>query len=111
MRTNHAPGADSSITARSHGRRNRAADTLPRAVLFTVAPALAGGRDRQGGRPLRRYFGPLSLPRRVVGAVLFAVPAVLHGGLPELDAFEVAARRVGVVLRARALLQRFHERA
>src|SRR6476646_11636701 len=107
MRTNHAPGADRSSTGRSHGRRNIAADARPRTValvaLLTAEPARGGGPGRtarSGG-----YFGPLFLPHRVVGAVVFSVPAGFDRGLPELDRVEVRARRIGVVLRARARLQ------
>src|ERR1700681_2750100 len=106
MRTNHAAGPDRSRPARSHGRRNKAADTRVR-----TAPVNAVAAVERASPGLGRYFGPLFLPDGVVGAVGFSVPAVFHRRLPELDAFKVGARRIGVVLHARALLDLFHERA
>src|ERR1700752_4155167 len=104
MRTNHAPGPLSSRTARSHGRRNIAADTRTRA---SRAPS---------GAPLKTpslpsYFRPLLLPDAVVHTAVFAVVALRDRRLPELDRVEVRRRRVRVVDRARALLDPFHFRA
>src|SRR2546421_12840511 len=104
MRTNHAAGPDRSSPARSHGRRKSAADTRMRAALFKATPGAEPLPRRLGG-----YFRPLFLPDAVVGAVALPVAAVLHRRLPELDAFEVGARRVCVVFRARSLLDLFHE--
>src|SRR6201987_6409068 len=104
MRTNHAPGPHRSITARSHGRRNIAADTRMRA---SRPPS---------GAPLKTpslpsYFRPLLLPDVVVHALVFAVVALADGRLAELDRVEVRRRRVRVVDRTRALLDFFHFRA
>src|ERR1700731_443617 len=99
MRTNHAAGPDRSRPARSHGRRNKAADTRVRTAPFKAMPAV-----RRAPPGLGRYFGPLFLPHAVVRAVGLSVAAVFDRRLPELDAFEVGARRVGVVFQARAFL-------
>src|SRR5258708_6467214 len=107
MSRNQAPGPDSSRPARSHGRRKRAADTRVRTVLLT---ATSSAELPQPGA-LGGYFRPLPLPGAVVGAVVLSVATVFDRGLPELDAFEIGARGVGVVLRARALLDLIHERA
>src|SRR5437764_8487971 len=107
MSTNQAPGPESSKPARNHGRRKSAADARVRtALLISTSAAEAPLAGALGG-----YFGPLPLPDAVVHAVALSVPAVFHRGLPEPDAVEVGSRRVGVVLRARSLLDLFHERA
>src|ERR671933_2667471 len=109
MSTNHAPGPVSSSVARSHGRRNSAAETRVRAGA-RVAPG-AAAPAAVAIRRLPLDLRPLLLPRRVVGAVLLAVAAIARRGLPEPDRVEVRRGRVGVVLRARALLDLVHERA
>src|ERR1700730_7065448 len=103
MSTNHAAGPDRSRPTRSHGRRNKAADTRVRVARFNATLAVEHGPPGLG-----RYFGPLFLPDAVVGAVFLSVATVPDRRLPELDAFKVGARRVGVVLHARALLDLFH---
>src|SRR5258708_8820835 len=104
MGTNHAAGADSSSVARNQGRRKSPADTGMGAVLLTAKPEV----EFTVSLGLASYFRPLLLPGAVVHAVVLAVAAVRHGRLPELDAVEVGARCVRVVLRARALLDFFH---
>src|SRR6476646_8619621 len=99
MSTNHAPGPESSKTARAHGRLKSAADRRARAALPAASVAVI-----RVGRPRRCVsldprsagdFGPLLLPLAVVHAVLAPVPAFRHGRLPEADAVEVRGRRVG----------------
>src|SRR3954449_1884773 len=107
MSANHAAGPLRSSVARSHGRRNSAAEVRVRAE-----PAVEPGAGAAGvavvieprGRPLALDLRPLLLPGVVVHAVLLAVAAVAGRRLPEADRVEVRRRRVGVVLRARALL-------
>src|SRR6476659_127072 len=101
MRTNHAPGPDSSRTARSHGRRNIAADARMRA---SRAPSGAPFTTCS----LPRYFRPLLLPRAVVHAVRLPIAALGDRRLPETDAVEVRTWRVRVIDRAGALGDLFH---
>src|SRR6478609_10866042 len=80
------------------------------------ATACARARRRRIGDALQPAFlalelGPGLLPLRVVHAVLLAVAAVGDRRLPEVDLLEVLERRVGVVLRTRALGQLVHDRA
>src|SRR3989442_1485856 len=115
MRMNHAPGAESSRTARAHGRRKSAAETRARAALTAASAAVIRvWRPRRWVSPQpcsAGDFGPLLLPLAVVHAVVAPVATLRHGRLPEPDAVEVGRGGVGVVDRARSLADLFHEAA
>src|SRR5665213_2288783 len=109
MRTNQPRGGASSTEARSQGRRHRKdwRGAVPPFLRGRPVASTATFSWGSGGGDA----GPRRLPNRVRNALVAPVVARGDRRLPELDGVEIGARRVGVVLSARARLERLHLRA
>src|SRR6266568_7717338 len=108
MTTNQASGGLSVRVARSHGRRQSAAETRAtaatewssRTAAEVMEPVRSPGDLRPGRHPL--------LERHTV---VLAVAALGQRRLPELQRLEVRLGGVGVVVGARPFLDLVHDRA
>src|SRR5215469_6534077 len=112
MTRNQASGGDRVRVARSHARRQSAAETraspLTARSLRTAVAVIEFGAYRCW---LPGDLGPGGDPLLERHAVVLAVAALRQRGLPELEGLEVGLRRVRVVLGAGALRERVHDRA
>src|SRR6185437_6287823 len=105
MTRNQASGGDRVRVARSHARRQSAAET--RAVPSAWPSAARPGRIEVSAMRLPALSGdpgPRCHPLLERNAVALAVAALRQRGLPERDRLEVRLGRVGVVGVTGALL-------
>src|SRR5215469_2851524 len=112
MTRNQASGGDRVRVARSHDRRQSAAETraspLTARSLRTAVAVIEFGAYRFW---LPGDLGPGGDPLLERHAIVLAVAALRQRRLPELDGLEVGLRRVRVVGGAGALRDLVHDRA
>src|SRR5665213_4205272 len=108
MTRNHASGGVRVSVARSHARRQSAAETRATPVPDRTSPITAVELCLVR---LPDYLSPGGLPGLERHTVVLAVVAGRERCLPELQRLEVGLRRIRVVAGARALRDRVHDRA